>query len=158
MNTYISYWEKIPKSIKDIEIDLSIYNKSDGKPKRSLWGSPVDAELGWKDFGLLNGIDMYKPFEDECSFKWTLADNARILHIHNLTDIRIYNKCDFFISPNGKFRSLDFEYLFKLGYDAVELHNPFIGKNQDATKEELAFFYWDCESIVLLKTDNLILL
>lgn len=107
------------------------------KPRGGLWASPVDAEIGWKDWCEDNDFHCDR-LED--SFSFTLRDDARVLHIasvENLTDLPEIKNW------HSMWYTLDFEKLMET-YDAVELE----------LFKDFSLYWrlygWDCDSILIM--------
>lgn len=151
MKTYITYGFVLEDPSKIVtNLDESI-----NKPKKALWGSPVDAEFGWKDWceneEWWPKHHKYKEIEDYFSesFKWTLKEGSKILTINKVEDLNDLYRAGL-MRPN-KWGSivLDFYRILDLGYSAVELTDGYIG-HMFVNRLEESFNSWDCESIVVL--------
>ena len=146
MKTYITYGFVLedPKKI------VTNLDECINKPKKALWGAPVDAEFGWKDW--CENEEWWpggKPDYFDKSFKWTLKEGSKILTINKVEDI--INICRAGLMRPNKFRciALDFYRILDCGYSAVELTNGDIG-HRPVNGLEANFCSWDCESIVVL--------
>lgn len=159
MKVYITYGFVIedPKKI------VTNLDECINKPKKALWGSPVDAEFGWRDWCESeqwiprNGRD-YEDFEDYFtkSFKWTLKEGSNILTINKVEDINdIYRVGLMRLNKYGSV-VLDFYRILDAGYSAVELTDGDIG-HIFVNRLESSFNSWDCESIVVLNPDKVVL-
>ena len=121
MKTYITYGfnhfdpDKFEISKNDIIENVG------NKPKYAWWGSPVDAQYGWKDwceserFGILansaHNIDYVK---------WTLKKDTKILYIKDYSDLlNIPIKKEYF-GPYLNIK-IDFNNLRNSGYSGMEL-------------------------------------
>ena len=117
------------------------------KPVGGLWGSPVDAEYGWKDWCEHNGlIHLLR----DSSFKFRLSDTAKILYIRSVDDLvelPVINDEDMLFAPHIWIR-LDFEQLLSDGIDAIQINMG----------GELYFklYGWDCDSILVMNKDVII--
>ena len=164
MKTYITYGFKID-DIKNIKTDLR--NSGVMKPKSALWGSPIDAEYGWKEWceseHYIPGNK--KPFEEYADeyfgtyFTWTLKEGSKVYTVSNMEDIEkleslkiIYKDTRFY----GGY-TIDFIEAYNQGYCAVELTDPCMG-HRFYNELEMLFNSWDCESIVVLDPSKIILL
>ena len=156
MKTYITYGkgnkfdkDKLPK-VEDLKIELSCLNKV----RKTLWGSPVDANYGWKEWCEDNGFHT-ELLTDDNSFKWTLKPEARILYIEDLGDLE---KVPFITKNEYAFMEtyIDFESIIK-SYDAMEIcmDEHYIG-HMFVSKEEIAFNSWDCDSIMVFNREMII--
>ncbi len=160
MKQYITYGFVI-EDIKDIKTDLTTIGNM--KPKSALWGSPVDAEFGWREWC---EAENYIPGKRHMSFDeyfktyftWTLKDNSKIYTISNLHHIRKLADAGI-IHRSGKFLDLivDYKMAYDMGYSAIELCDSTLG-HRFFNPLELLFNSWDCESIVVLDPSKGILL
>lgn len=112
------------------------------KPIGGLWASRTDTDWGWKDWCFSEDfhLDSFSK-----SFMFTLKEGSKVLEVHHMNDIDkyIYDK-----------RSIDFEKILKDGYDGVEL---FHGDNYNELHDGI-FYSWDCDSIVILNKECILLL
>lgn len=119
------------------------------KPSGGLWASPINAEDSWHDWCLFNN---YKTDKLERSFKFKLADDAKVLYLNDVITVtdkrnRKYHLNDSSLSyciriheplPSDPFCpsifasgiNIDFQWLMMSRYDAIEVHMTDI-------------FYWD---------------
>jgi hypothetical protein len=121
------------------------------KPNGGLWASSIDTNYGWKDWCDAND---FRECNEDNSFKFTLTETAKVLHIHSVKDLEDIpeqkEKFDGF-----KFMStfyIDFEKLIEMGYDAVELHLSDDGY-EFGTSLYYKLYGWDCDSIVIMNPD-----
>lgn len=157
MKKYITYGKgnklDINKLLPLNELDLT--NNGINKVYNTLWGSPIDAEYGWKNWCIDNDFHL-EAFSEGNSFCWTLKPTARILTISNEDDlVKVPFTCT---RKNGLtyFEQfyVDFKTITKT-YDAVELEDGFIGHRFTSPKE-ICFNSWDCESIMVLNRDVIV--
>lgn len=135
MRKYIHYGHKS----FDKDLFTPIVNKrNSAKPVGGLWASATDADYGWKNW--CEDSD-FRKCEDENSFIFTLSDNARVLHIDNISDINNLPKIDSICS----WICLDFEKL-KEEYDAIEVKISGNGIY-------FGLYSWDCDSILIMNPD-----
>lgn len=88
------------------------------KPMGGLWASPVDAELGWKNWCEDND---FRECNEENSFKFTLSKDANVCHIYSVKDLENLPRQELLpehYSVNRKYL-LDFENMVNSGYDAA---------------------------------------
>ena len=158
MKTYITYGQGnkfIPELLPDKSYIRNPKN-SINKPNNCWWGSPIDAEYGWKQWCESNEYDEELVKDDADRIYWTLSEDAKVLEINTLDDlIKVpYLEKDkedsYAYSPS----IIDFEKICR-DYDAVELTNSCIG-HYFINDKEIAFNAWDCESIVVLNKDKII--
>lgn len=109
------------------------------KPFGGLWASPVDAEFGWIQWCEQEDFAHYK---SDNKFQFKLSDNARVLEIHSVEQMRTLITEDMYIVRFGVY-VLDFEKLTH-EYDAIEL---FISETPSLYNN---FYGWDCDSILIL--------
>ena len=153
MKTYIHYGAKafIP------ELFVPIQNRYFVKPQGGLWASPVNAEYGWKEW---NTDRHYVEIIDEISFKFTLKEDAKIIHIYSVYDLESLPKEKMPDIPNfdSAMVFLDFEALMKQGYDAIELHfSEEDRSNVDFMKGLYWSLYgWDCDSILIMNPNVIV--
>lgn len=110
------------------------------KPSGGFWGSPVDAEFGWKNWC---ERENYMECMKENSLTFTIRDDAHVLHIRsgaNLGGLPMIKE------EYGKIY-LDFEKLRELGIDAIELH---LSENPELYR---VLYTWDCDSILIMNPD-----
>lgn len=156
MKTYITYGFVLedPKKI------VTNLDECINKPKKALWGSPVDAEFGWKEW--CENEDWWpsrrhQEKEDyfNKSFKWTLKEGSKILTINTIGDLEDLDKKGYFdhIGPFMFGPRLNFHKILKDGYSAVELTDGYMG-HYFKNELEMSFNSWDCECIVVLDPDK----
>lgn len=154
MKTYITYGFVI-EDTKNIVTDLN-GRGSINKPKKALWGSPVDAEFGWREW--CESEDWWpggEPDYFDKSFKWTLKEGSKILTINKVSDLDTIDKQGYF-KHHGFFDiELDFKKILDDGYSAVELvmEDQYIG-HMGISDLEMSFNSWDCQSIVVLDSET----
>lgn len=158
MKIYITYGkgnsfdkEKLPK-VEDLEIELSPINKI----QKTLWGSPIDANYGWKDWCESESFNTNKLLN---SFQWTLKPEAKVLYIEDLQDI--FDKVPFIEAPLFKGSSwkstfVDFKKIIS-EYDAMEISmdNGYLG-HMFVDKREECFNSWDCDSIMVFNREMIV--
>lgn len=133
-----------------IVIDLD--NKYNGflfKPDRGFWGSPVDAEYGWKEWcedEYFGNYDFNKPVY------WTLT-SGKILQV-GWDEVK--NKETSILTKyiNYPYNILDWDKMLKDDIVAVQLMDSCIG-HRFINELEKQFNGWDCESIVVLDKSRL---
>lgn len=122
------------------------------KPQGGLWASPVDSPLSWNIWCERN---YFRKNELGNSFTFTLKNDAKIIHIYSVDDLKGLPRQTVDISFfNDHACFLDFEKIEK-EYDGIELHlsEERFGdsKNGDVFHYGLYFmlYGWDCDSIIL---------
>lgn len=116
------------------------------KPFGGFWASSINAKYGWKDW---NKDSEFRECKKQNSFKFTLKDNAKILKINCLEDLKGLPR-DKELYGMYNFESdvyLDFEQLVKDGYDAIEVNIS----NDD--RLYWALYGWDCDSLLVLNKE-----
>lgn len=160
---YISYLrkEKQPFDKDKIITILDGTPSAINKPHKAFWGSPINAEFGWKEWCYSNEmwIDEY---DWSNPVVWKLQTGSKILKVDSLDVMSAERSClkKYLANPfpteirfsNPYFMSvLNFELMYEDGITAVQLMNPSIGHMfwNDYELESM-FNSWDCESIVVL--------
>lgn len=141
MRRYIHYGHtKFDKSMftKIKNVDCST------KPKGGLWASDTEAEYGWKDWC---EAEEFRDCKKDDSFSFVLSDNAKVLYINSVDDLKALPKADDKFGMNfSSWILLDFEKLAET-YDAVEVS---ISSDFDLYYQ---LYGWDCDSIVIMNPD-----
>ena len=120
MKTYITYGFVLEDPSKIVtNLDECV-----NKPKKALWGSPVDAEFGWRDW--CENEEWWpggEPDYFDKSFKWTLKDGSKVLTINTIGDLEDLDKKGYFdhIGPFMFGPRLNFNKILEDGYSAVDL-------------------------------------
>lgn len=129
------------------------------KPIGGLWASPIDSPWGWKDWC---EAEQFKECREENNFTFTLSDDAKILRIYDVDDLKDLPEveippkfrfcCDLYLT---KRYYLDFEKLSK-EYDGMEVY---IATEEDGRNGNLyyALYGWDCNSICIFNPDIIVL-
>ena len=144
MRRYIHYGHR--------KFDKSVFNKIKNvdcstKPKGGLWASDVNAERGWKEWC---DAEEFRDCNKENSFSFVLADNAKVLYIDSVDDLKVLPKVDDKFGMNfSSWYLLDFEKLAET-YDAVEVS---ISNDFDLYYQ---LYGWDCDSIVIMNPNVII--
>ena len=132
------------------KFDKSIFTKIKNsdfltKPTGGLWASNVNAERGWKDWC---ESENFRKCKEEHSFSFSLSDNAKVLYINYIDDLKYLPKVEskFGIST---WILLDFEKLEKV-YDAIEVN---ISNDYNLY---YALYGWDCDSILIMNPDVIV--
>ena len=155
---YVTYFQK-GNAFDPDKIVIDLNNKYKGflfKPDNGFWGSPVDAEYGWKEWcedEYFGSYDFNKPVY------WTLT-SGKILQIgwddvkNKETSILIKYIQPVMIGGYCSYSILDWNRMLEDGIIAVQLMNASIGHRFINGLEE-HFNGWDCESIVVLDKSRL---
>lgn len=112
------------------------------KPSGGLWGSPIKAKYGWKNWCQDNE---FRECLEENSFRFKLDDNANVLCINSVDDLNFLPKIKDELVPQT-WILLDFEEL-KRQYDAIEVNIS----NDYGLYWKL--YGWDCDSILVMNSD-----
>jgi hypothetical protein len=175
---YVTYyskkkWKKFDPSL--IETDL--HNFLESKPSCAWWGSPEEANFGWKEYCISDYGT--KDFDFEHPIYWRLKEGSKIFQI-DMGDVKLEEsnellKYIYFIenSYSGHEKHfpitetievlnsyemrprLNFSRLLNDGIVAVELVDSCIG-HMFMNQLETMFNSWDCESIVILDSSKII--
>lgn len=149
---FISYGFKYdPKKFEYIQ---NRYPVSINKPLGGLWGSPKDSEWGWKDW--CEAEDFRKNEGLDVSTTFTLTDTAEILVLNSRKAYDSLPDCfkRYYTSPYGYYlENLDFETISR-EYDAILL--TYSGLCELGNDFDLGFNTWDCESILVLNKDCIV--
>lgn len=168
---YVTYLKKnnLPFDPNKIEIILGDPKYSINKPLEAFWGSPVDAQFGWKEWCEVN----FKYYD--CDYDWDnpiyfkLKPNSTILRIdvqdlkdeilgkyitkdeQALEELRPRFNEEELSYFSSFLNHLDFNKVVADGIDAVELMDGNIGHYyfMDNDYQDM-FSSWDCQSIVIL--------
>lgn len=117
------------------------------KPEGGLWASGVEAKYGWKAWCSTSD---FRECKEENSFTFTLAENAKVLHIASADDLELLPVVEDKITFNFPlWVFLNFEELSKT-YDAIE-----VSLSSDARLCE-RLSNWDCDSILIMNPNVII--
>lgn len=117
------------------------------KPKGGLWGSPVEAEQGWRQWCEENN---FRDCDEENAFVFELTENANVYQINCRADIE---KLPLQKSILTSWFIPDFEAIKKSGIDVIQYN-----LSNDATEDwsnglYYALYGWDCDCILVLNKD-----
>ena len=148
---YVTYREIDEKFDKEL-IDIDLKSKYMNKPNRGFWGSPVDAEFGWKEW--CENED-YGCYDFDNPIYWRLKE-GKIFQV-DWDDLESEEFNQYVTRTSYRTPLLDFESMREDGIIAVQLMNACIGHSfTDFGDIELMFNSWDCESIVVLDKDYIL--
>ena len=117
------------------------------QPKGGLWASDVEAEYNWKDWC---EEEEFRDCKEKDSFSFVLSDNAKVLYINSVDDLKLLPKADDKFGINfSSWILLDFEKLAET-YDAVEVS---ISSDFDLYYQ---LYGWDFDSIVVMNPDVIV--
>lgn len=162
---YVTYLE--PDKLKEFRhscILTHLGSSSLGtKPISAWWGSPIDANFGWKEYC---ESEDYRDYDFNNPIYWKLEEGSKVFQI-DWEDVQL-NKSntllkyvkykdlreeDLLIYLNTKVSdndpTIDFVKMLDDGIVAVELLDSCIG-NSFINNLEISFKSWSCESIVVL--------
>lgn len=140
---YIHYGAKAfdPSKVKEIKNRWRFV-----KPEGGLWGSPVNAEYGWKDWCKDEG---FRECDPSNAFTFRLKPGAKVLTIDSVeifdTLPRQERNWDYGVWDEV----LDFEKLAR-DYDAVEV---LISADRGLYWK---LYGWDCDSILVFRPDAVV--
>ena len=163
-NKYITYGFCFHNSS---EVETNLITNCVNKPRKALWGSPMsDNSYSWKqwcednDFRIGNEEDFYywKTYTI-----WEMED-AKILKLSTLKDLKdllskgVLNLSSQYINAY----LFDFKEIKELGYSAVELIDSCLGHtfgwdSMEDVRIEMCMNSWDCNSIVVLNPDDIVI-
>lgn len=133
------------REIKNREV-LSIYHK----PHGGLWSSPVNSDIGWKDWCLGEDFMLEKLKE---SFRFKIKETSKVYIIDNEVDLKnIPMKLETSFSFRPFERCIDYEGMKNVGYDAIWL----TGHGMRSTREDhygMTTYGFDCETLLILNPD-----
>lgn len=137
----------------DKNLFIPIINVDFVKPVGGLWASPINSRCSWKDWCVSK--DFHLPSLNR-SFRFKLKNGSRIFVIgdkKSLYFLPIYK--DSYVLGSIYNLSLDFELISK-SYDALWLTDK--GKKAtDNPMEYLNLCGWDCESLLVLNPNIIII-
>ena len=121
--------------------------ESFNKPEGGLWASPVDSSWGWIDWC---HAEEYRECVQANSFRFTLADDANVMVIDDLEDLRKLPWIRSEFERLHEFRTLrgiNFWALLTSGVQAIHL----TVEGQERTRySEPSLYGWDCESVLVM--------
>lgn len=145
-------------TIRDLELTCAL-----GKPESAWWGSPVNAEFGWKEWCKLEEwypkCKQYDSMEEYFSHRvyWTLEKGSKILYINSEKDLESFIEKGYIETDEFNFYKFNF-FKIKEDYDAIQLNDPKIGHMYINANYKLQNLMnaWDCQSIVVLNPEKII--
>ena len=174
---YVTYRQKDALDFDKSSIKINPTFRYNGKPEEAWWGSPEDAEFGWKQWCELEEIGCYAWNEP---IKWKLEPGSKIFQIDmkqvqleadnplldyiTILDQTVYPYIVVNCSNEEKIKYIeDVNYRMQINYFkmikdgivAVELMNAGIG-HYFKNRLEILFNGWDCESICVLDPSKII--
>ena len=163
-------------------LSTDIRNGFTGKPLNGWWGSPVDAYYGWKEWCFDNDYEL-DTYQFDKPIYWHLQEGSKVLTIShteayefnqsnallpyidikgidNTNDITskikaITNSKEYGIGTYDSIK-INFTRIKEDGIAGVELLDACIGHFFDNPVETM-FNSWDCESIVILDKDTIVI-
>lgn len=123
------------------------------KPKGGLWGTPLNARFGWKEWC---EQEKFEQFNENIRFLFTLKEEANVVHIRTAKDVLNLPQQKNPLAQNMPYVLLDFEEIKNKGVDALELHlSEQEYSNTDRELKHLLWL-WDCDCILVLNKDVII--
>lgn len=122
------------------------------KPTGGLWASDVDALFSWKEWC---ECEDYEYCNLTKSFSFTLREDANVLHIHSIEDLKDLPTLPTNIERYSFKTYLDFEKLLESGIDAIEVYiqeDRMSGRSFENTLY-WKLYGWDCDSILVMNPD-----
>lgn len=157
---YVTYLKKnhLPFRKEMIKTHIGYIRPMLNKPQNAWWGSPFDADYGWKEWCFCNDYET-QGYDWKHPILWRLQRGSKILKIdiddvinpqtsilnNYLCDNKELFRNDFDFFPI----TLNFRKMLEESISAVQLMDGSIG-HRFINKIEEAFNSWDCESIVVL--------
>lgn len=132
-NTYVHYGNSIFRPELIVK-KLDRFDKPSG-----LWASPEDSVWGWKEWCEAEQFKSEEYLNE--SFKFTLKNNARVLHVYSLNDVTPYLAWDDLLSRH----KLNLPMIYS-EFDAMEVH---MSGNWCELHDSELFYSWDVDSIVV---------
>jgi len=129
------------------------------KPDGGLWASPNNSGRSWLNWLEENGY-LIDPTE---FFLFTLSDSAKVYHIYTRADVEALPRQQLPEPYHSILKDSifpDFEALLNSGYDAIEFHLSEEPKADKGIGFGLYFslYGWDCDSLLVLNPQKIILL
>lgn len=119
------------------------------KPTGGMWTSAVGAGYGWKDW---NESSQFRECDEANSFRFTLREDANVLHIYNVDDLAELPRNEEYKGFSSSYL-LDFEKLLEQGVDAIELHLSEEKEHECMEGLYWKLYGWDCDSILIMNKD-----
>ena len=152
---YVHYRDSTFKGDKFKSIKNNDFNN---KPDGGLWASSCKAKNSWNAWCVDNNFRM--EHLDKC-FHFKIADTARILRIESLEDCK-----ELTLQPVGymheKYRDTNYEVIdyracIEKGIDAIEYKYDIASRSKDFEEIDTIMCGWDCDSILILNPDIVML-
>ncbi len=129
------------------------------KPTEAFWGSPENAEYGWKEWCK---SENYGDYNFDHPIRWKLKDGSKIytINLKSVTTINGISKLSRYIIIPNELKSmiyLNYRQMRNDNIAAVELLDARVG-HLFRNRIEISFNGWDCESIVVLDPSKIIFL
>lgn len=141
---YIHYGHKVYDPDLFVEpTNQEMFNK----PKGGLWGSPVGAERGWKQWC---EDESFRDYDEENAFIFELFENANVYQINCREDIE---KLPLQKSILTTWLVPDFEAIRESGIDAIQYNLSADTKEDWNQGLYFALYGWDCDCILVLNKD-----
>lgn len=154
---YITYNNKDIEFNKDL-IKTSLKTNYINKPTEAFWGSPENAEYGWKEWC---ESEEFGDYDFDNPIRWKLKDGSKIytISLKSVTTINGINKLSRYIISNEleSMIYLNYRQMRNNNIAAVELLDARVG-HLFRNRIEISFNGWDCESIVVLDPSKIIFL
>ena len=148
---FVTYFDRpLDEFSKDfIQADL-FCESSINKPALAWWGSPVNAKFGWKEW--CEGTDYEYDFSNP--IYWSMETGSKVFTV-DWIDIKSNSLTPYVKMIYGSY-CLDYQKMKNDGIDAVQLLEPCIG-HTCYNSMEMMFNSWDCESIVVLNPEKIVI-
>lgn len=139
---YIHYGHK---SFEENKFDSPQNIPYRNKPTGGLWGSPVDAVLGWREWC---EAESYSDCKESNSFVFELKDTANVLVIKSMDNV---SKLTTTKESVDCMKAFDFEKMLADGIDAI------LFLVSECRELYMEMYGWDCDSILVLNKNVIVI-
>ena len=154
-NSYVHYGAKyfVRDKFESIENE-DFRNKPDG----GFWASSCKAKNSWSVWCVEN--DFKRANLEEC-FYFSLSETANVLRIESLEDCKeltlqpVGYMHKEYMNPN--YKVIDYKACIARGFDAIEYKYDIACKSEDFEEIDSIMWGWDCDSILILNPDIVVL-
>jgi len=127
------------------------------KPEGGLWSSPVDSKWGWRQWVESEMPQWMEKKYGLSAFKFRFNQRARIYTIDSPADLlRIPHKIKGTLMTACFGDLIDFEKMASFGFDGILLTERGESTTRFSDYEYgMSLYGWDCESLLVLRPDNI---
>jgi hypothetical protein len=122
------------------------------KPNGGLWASPVYARYGWKQWC---DDEQFRECDEKNAFIFELDTEAKILYINSKDDVLKLPKIEYPMMRCNVYP--DFEKIKESGIDAIQYNLSDDNGSSFDNSLYFALYGWDCDSILVLNKNVIIL-